>query len=163
MRRSRQQDRARGDGHPSDPGHLEARRLNGPRRIARGVTAAGYQRPEAAAIEQALNTRKTAIPGHDVLVEAKLAAWPQDTVKLTERRGLVRHGAQHEAHDRRVDRSVLERKAVRDGVDDADGRGRSLRVAFGALAEVRLRLDRDDFRDRRREVREVGAVARADV
>lgn len=79
-------------------------------------------------------------------------------MQLSEGGGLVRHRAEHEAHDDRVHRLILEREPVSKRVDDADGHRRLPRVTGGALAQVRLRLNRDDLRDGRREVPEVRSV-----
>ena len=109
------------------------------------------------------------IPGEDlvpaayVLIEAQLAAGPQDPAEFGQRCLDIGHRAQQPGHDDRVELAVgggqVPGGAV--GYLDRDGcsRGRLRR----ADAQVRLRLDGHHLPDGLRVVREVQPVARADL
>src|SRR5262249_45083092 len=75
----------------------------------------------------------------------------------------VRDRAEHQAGDRGVEASACQRKRGGDAVAHADPHRCAARGLDGSLAEVGLRLERDDLVDRRGVVLEVHAVAGPDL
>jgi hypothetical protein len=94
-----------------------------------------------------------------VLVEAQLAARPQDAAELLERGALIGNRAQHAGDDDRVDRAVLGGKRVGRAGNDPNVERQPPRGLLCGLTQVGLRLDREQLRDRRRDVLEVDSVS----
>jgi hypothetical protein len=97
-----------------------------------------------------------------VLVEAQLAARTDHPPQLRQGARLVGHRAQHQHCHGGVEGAVLEGQVVGHRVDHPN---RAARLACGVYrlgAQVGLRLDGDELRDRVRVVLEVRSAARAD-
>jgi len=159
----------RGDGK-QDRGRREpeaAARLDGEdpadRRpgLAVYMAAAHQVRPEQ--VRGLLEPGEHGIPAAHVLIEAQLAARPQDPAELGERGGNVGHRAQQAGDDDRVEFAVSRWQFGRGPVGHPDRhRGGGGRLD-GPAAQVRLGLDGHDLAHRGGIVREVQAVARADL
>ena len=126
-------------------------------RVARQVTAASDVRPKSSVGEALIARLPLGVPDY-VLVEAPLAAWTDDTEQLRERSLLVRHGAENERGDTGVVGPRLAGEPIGSPVRDRDGDRRLRRRALGALAQIGLGLDSNDFADGRWVVREVRAA-----
>src|SRR4029453_17456398 len=101
--------------------------------------------------------------GADVLVEAQLAAGPDDAPQLGERSGLVEDRAEHERGDASVETGVPDRETLGGAVDNGDLDRHLGRRLASTVAQKPLGLDRDDLAHRLRIEREVEAVAGADL
>ncbi len=97
------------------------------RRRCRGPDGSRRRAPARGRCDRATGARtgRTALGDH-VLVEAQLAARPQDPPRLGERDGLVGHAAQDEREDDRVGLAVAERDRLGDAVTHLDPVGRRL-------------------------------------
>ncbi len=99
----------------------------------------------------------------DVLVEAQLAARADQAEELGECGALVGHAAENERGHAGVERCVARGEPIRDAVDHLDRYRRAGGRFTGSLAQVGLRLDRENVADLWWIRLEVQAVSGADL
>ncbi len=130
--------------------------------VTREVAASSEAGPERH-VGEPLKTSLPLAVGHDVLIEAQLASWADDSVNLGKRGVLVGYGAEHKRNDPGVKRSGLARKTIGATVEDGDWDRRAASGKPCTFTQVALGLDGHDLVDRGRVVGEVCAATGTDL